>query len=130
MHCAMKQTLSVHFTWSSQSSLPQHSAQVPPQQRSVPAHLGEVAQVPSALHRSTVQLSPSSQSSGPTQLLPSVAPVLLPLLLPPRPLAPPESAPTNLLPPHALAERSGSAGAKNASSTNLGFKKLTTTLLG
>jgi hypothetical protein len=132
MHCSMKQRLSVHSTPSSQSSLPQHSAQVPPQQRSVPPHLGALAHVPSTVHKSIVHASPSSQSSGPTQLFPWLGPAPLPLPLlpvPPRLVVPPESAPTNLLPPQALADRSGTAAAKNASSTNLGFKKLTTTLL-
>jgi hypothetical protein len=75
MHWFEKHVFVVQAMPSSQSASSQHSAQSPPQHFSVPKHLGEALQVPSALQRSMVQLSLSLQSSGPPHAVPVPAPV-------------------------------------------------------
>ena len=97
--------------------------------------------MPSALHTSTVQGCPSSQSSGPPHLTPVPAPVpiisllpALPLPLPPLLVAPLPAdaspfAAENEPPPQPLVQSAGTNTLNSAKSTNLGLKKLTAILL-
>jgi hypothetical protein len=105
VHAPAKQSSSVHFTPSSQSVLSQHSPQVPAQHFSVASHLGALLQVPSAPHWSTVQGSPSSQSSGPVHALGGalLEPPELESLVSPASAAPVPPLPVaeNSEPPHA-----------------------------
>jgi hypothetical protein len=98
-----KQVFSVQLTPSSQSESSQHSAHSPPAQHfCVPAHLGDVSQVPSALHKSLVQASSSLQSSGPPHFAAPSPPVPALPLVPPVPVLPPWLAPAWLLDPAVL----------------------------
>jgi hypothetical protein len=90
-----KHTFCVQLTWSSQSASSQHSAHSPSQQR-LPEHLLAQAQLPSVVQKSVVQVSPSSQLSGPAHCA-----------APPEPPEPPVAGavPWNASPPHAATAR-------------------------
>jgi hypothetical protein len=139
MHCPEKQVGLVQLAPAVQSLSSQHSAQSPPQHFSVPAHLGAVSQVPSALHRSTVHGSLSLQSSGPAQCALLLAPLPSPAALPespPLPVLPAVPLPAmsplavNAAPEQPLVQSAGKQAPHKASSRNLGLKKLTAILLG
>jgi hypothetical protein len=142
MHWPLKQMSFVQVTPSSQSACAQHSAQSPPAQHfSLPAHMGEASQTPSALQRSRLQASLSLQSSGPLQgilgaaPIPTLPPALEPLLpalepLPPAldPPLPPCGALSKAGPEQALINTEGKSARHPTKSAYLGLK-LTTDLL-
>ena len=106
-----KQVSRVQTMPSSQSVSWQHSPQAPPQHVSLAEHFGDVTQVRSGPHSSTVHGSPSSQSSGPEHAVPPPEPAdpeeppeleSAPESAPELPAAAPDpSLPPNSPPPHA-----------------------------